>query len=90
MSIAARGIFPIETLEKILFYLDGKSLLRMRSVSSVWQEAIDDFIRRFDSKTWKWLCFNTIPRNTLVNYLEVDVPSCLDQNIIERNNGISS
>ena len=38
MSIAARGIFPIETLEKILFYLDGKSLLRMRSVSSVWQE----------------------------------------------------
>ena len=53
-------------------------------------EAIDDFIRRFDSKTWKWLCFNTIPRNTLVNYLEVDVPSCLDQNIIERNNGISS
>ena len=86
MSIETRGIFPIETLEKILFYLDGKSLLRIRSVSSVWQEAIDDFITRFDSKSWKWLCFQTIPRNTLVNYLEVDVPSCLDQKIIERNN----
>ena len=87
MSIAARGLFPIEILEKILFYLDGKSLLRMRSVSSVWQEAIDDFIRRFDSKSWKWLCFNTISKNSLVSYLEVDVPSCPDQKIIERNNG---
>ena len=28
-AAAARGTFPIEILEKILFYLDGKSLLSM-------------------------------------------------------------
>ena len=82
-AAAPRGTFPIEILEKILFYLDGKSLLRMRSISSVWKQAIDEFIRRFDSKTWQWLCFQTISTNSLIDYLEVDVPDMLDPKVFE-------
>ena len=85
MSIGFRGIFPLEILEKIFFYLDGKSLLKYRSVSSVWRKTIDDFMRRFDSEKWKWLFFETISRNILVEYLEVDVPMCLKQKIVNRN-----
>jgi len=82
-AAAARGIFPIEILEKILFYLDGKSLLRLRSISSVWKQTIDEFIRRFDSKNWQWLCFQTISTNSLIDYLEVDVPAILDPKVFE-------
>ena len=55
----------------------------MRSISSVWKQTIDEFIRRFDSKNWQWLCFQTISTNSLIDYLEVDVPALLDPKVFE-------
>jgi len=75
MATAARGMFPIEILENIISHLDGKTLLGLRSVSSVWKQMIDDFMTRFDNKRWQRHCFETIPTNTLIDYLEVEVPA---------------
>ena len=55
----------------------------MRNISSVWKQTIDEFIRRFDSKNWQWLCFQTISTNSLIDYLEVDVPAILDPKVFE-------
>jgi hypothetical protein len=55
----------------------------LRSISSVWKQTIDEFIRRFDSKNWQWLCFQTISTNSLIDYLEVDVPALLDPKVFE-------
>ena len=53
-------------LVKVVSY---KPKLGMRSVSSVWKQMIDDFMRRFDNKRWQRHCFETIPTNTLIDYL---------------------
>jgi len=88
MATAARGLFPIEILENMLSHLDGKTLLGMRSVSSVWKQIIDDFMRRFDNKRWQRHCFETIPTNTLIDYLEAEVPSmpiAIDKKYFEKD-----
>ena len=49
-----RGILPLEILENVFKYLDGKSLLKSRNVSSIWKECIDDWMtQRFDTKRWQ-------------------------------------
>jgi len=84
----ARGLLPIEILEKIVSHLDGKTLLGMRRLSSVWKQMIDEFMRRFDNKRWQRHCFETIPTNNLIDYLEVEVPSmpiALDEMYFEKD-----
>ena len=79
MATAARGIFPIEVLENILSFLNGKALLRMRSVSSVWKETVDDLMRRYEGNDWRLLCFQSIPTNSLMDYLEMEVPATIER-----------
>ena len=81
MATAARGIFPIEVLENILSFLNGKALLRMRSVSSVWKETVDDLMRRYEGNDWRLLCFQSIPTNSLMDYLEMQVPGAMQQTV---------
>ena len=81
MATAARGIFPIEILENILSFLNGKALLRMRSVSSVWKETVDDLMRRYEGNDWRLLCFQSIPTNSLMDYLEMQVPGAMQQTV---------
>lgn len=69
-----RGILPVETLEIVFKYLDGKSLLRSRQVSSVWKEAIDEWMQHFDANQWQWLCHETISSNNLIDFLQTEVP----------------
>jgi len=88
MATMARGLLPIEILEKIVSHLDGKTLLGMRRLSSVWKQMIDEFMRRFDNKRWQRHCFETIPTNNLIDYLEVEVPSmpiALDEMYFEKD-----
>ena len=81
MATAARGIFPIEILENIFSHLDGKSLIRMRTVSSVWKETVDDLMRRYEGNDWRLLCFQSIPTNSLMDYLEMQVPGAMQQTV---------
>ena len=74
---APRGDFPIEVLERILENVDGKNLLRLRAVSSIWKATIDDMLRRFSPGKWQWLCFETIKTNSLIDYLSTEVPLSL-------------
>ena len=61
--------FPNEILEKILHYLDGKSLLHVRKVCKRWKILVDHMLQRFNPEQWHWLCLDTIPTNFLIEYL---------------------
>ena len=69
-----RGILPVEILQKIFHFLDGKTLLLLRSISSVWKDAIDEYLQKFSMKQWQWMCMETIPINSLIQFLKSELP----------------
>ena len=60
--------FPSEIIEKILKYLDGKSLLKARSVCKQWKDIVDAIMSRYSNKDWHRLCMESIPYNTILEY----------------------
>ena len=67
--------FPSEIIEKILKYLDGKSLLKARSTCKQWKDIVDAIMSRYSNKDWHRLCMESIPYNTILEYVRGGHPS---------------
>ncbi|KAF2895254.1 hypothetical protein ILUMI_10920 [Ignelater luminosus] len=59
---------PVEIIERILYYCDGKTLLNAKYVDETWKNIVEFLTQK--TQIWKWCCFEEIPQNELVNYSE--------------------
>ena len=66
---------PSEIVEKIVCFLDGKSLLQARTVCKQWRDVIDGLFQRYSNRDWHRLALDTIPYNTILEYVEDGHPA---------------
>jgi hypothetical protein len=78
---------PIEILERIFNFMNGKVLLNSRKVSKFWKNIIDAILLRYTSEQWHWLCLETIPPNSMIEYLNVGHPPIIGLTIPDHETG---
>ncbi|XP_071056665.1 uncharacterized protein [Onthophagus taurus] len=61
-------MFPIETVERILSFCDGKTLYNAKSVNAQWRDCVNYLTKK--TKIWMHCCFEEIPKDELIEYLE--------------------
>lgn len=59
--------FPPELMEKIIYYLDGKTLLQFKLLSKSCYSIVNNVIRF--QKLWKKICMNEIPKRYFIDLL---------------------
>ncbi|KAK4887653.1 hypothetical protein RN001_003924 [Aquatica leii] len=59
---------PVELIERILYFCDGKTLKNAKLVNPIWSSIVDFLTNKTD--IWKWCCNEEIPENELSNYVE--------------------
>lgn len=73
--MSANVQLPSEIVENIVCFLDGKSLLQARTVCKQWRDVIDGLFLRYSNRDWHRLALDTIPYNTILEYVENGHPA---------------